>query len=214
MIDLLESTVSGANILPTILLLFVIIYWLIVLIGLLDLSTLDVDVDVDMDADASSDINTDAGSISGGAISFNAILIFFNLGYVPLMIFMSFVALPHWFMSYSLNQYLGLTGFLPGLLVVVPSFILSLLIAKVATLPLAKLFKASEADDNFDIIGKTCTMLTTATDQKAGQAEMATGGAPIRISVIATPGSTLERGGTAMIIENTGGQNIYLADPN
>ena len=49
--ELWSICVQGPNLPYTILLGFVLIYWLTVILGFLDLSTLDLDVDIDMDVD-------------------------------------------------------------------------------------------------------------------------------------------------------------------
>ena len=99
--ELLEFAFSGVNILPTILLIFVVIYWLIVLIGVVDVDTVDIDVEVDADVDL--DVN-----------GFASVLAFFNLDQLPLMIFLTFYAIPLWVVTLIGNDLLGFNSFFSG----------------------------------------------------------------------------------------------------
>ncbi len=52
MTELIQATTASANIIPTALLVFVLVYWLIVITGLVDLDTFDFDLDAEGELDA------------------------------------------------------------------------------------------------------------------------------------------------------------------
>ncbi|MEM7108508.1 MAG: hypothetical protein AAF519_09810 [Bacteroidota bacterium] len=45
----LDLAFSGVNLIPTVLLLFIIVYWLIVIIGVIDIDTLDIDFEAEVE---------------------------------------------------------------------------------------------------------------------------------------------------------------------
>ncbi|RMG67737.1 MAG: hypothetical protein D6722_12680, partial [Bacteroidetes bacterium] len=104
MTELYELSISPPNLPYTILLGLMVVYWLTVIIGAIDLDFLDFDVDVDTDVDVDAEVDTEvevdgeadgAGGVSGAGW-FLTTASFFNLGSVPFMIFMSFLCLSLW----------------------------------------------------------------------------------------------------------------------
>jgi hypothetical protein len=204
MFELLQAAVSPPNLLPTALLVFVLLYWLTVIIGLLGVSSLDLDIEVEADAD---DVSADW---------LNGALAFFNLGRIPLMVFLSFVALPLWAGSILINYYTGNTSFLLGLVFLLPLFIASLFLAKFLTLPFVKLFAVLEKDHSVGavVIGKVCTVLLPTTAEKLGQAAVRIDGAPLMLNVkAASAAAELRKGDTALIIDFDVQRRVYLIEP-
>ncbi len=73
---------------------------------------LHVDVDMHVDADVDTDIHVDADTHvdvgvghSGPGVMLQGLL-FFNVGKAPFLILLSFFAMPLWFMSLTVNYYL------------------------------------------------------------------------------------------------------------
>ena len=101
MLQLIDFAFQPASVIPTTLFLFVVIYWIIVVFGVLDTHFLDFDVEVDHDLDIDADFDHHIG-VDGaheidtevqGAQSImwlNHILVFFILGRVPFMVFLTF----------------------------------------------------------------------------------------------------------------------------
>ncbi|MEL6844757.1 MAG: hypothetical protein AAFP02_16220, partial [Bacteroidota bacterium] len=82
--DLFREAISGPNLLYTILLGFVLLYFLSVLLGALDLEffeiELDADVDIDVDVDMDMDVDAEADADIGGGGMFVSVLSFLNIG--------------------------------------------------------------------------------------------------------------------------------------
>ncbi|CAN5903691.1 hypothetical protein BH24BAC1_BH24BAC1_27360 [soil metagenome] len=202
--ELLEAALSPANIFPTALLGFVLLYWGAVILGLLDLDFLDIEVE------------TDTGEVDGSAVAWlNSALAFFNLGKVPLMLFMTFLALPFWVISLLANHYLVAWSELLGLVLLLPAFVLSLFVAKVLTQPFVKMFAAleKEHDSKETIIGQMCTVILPASATEMGQATVPTKGSPLLLNVKTTRGATLRKGETALVIDYNEHHKIYLIEP-
>jgi hypothetical protein len=87
--ELLNLIFNGANAIPTGLLLFIFLYWIIVIIGLVDTEFLDFDLDIDGEPEFEIE-----GGVSGDVSWLNNVLSFFNLGRIPFMIWLSLKARP------------------------------------------------------------------------------------------------------------------------
>ncbi|AHJ96977.1 OB-fold-containig protein [Hymenobacter swuensis] len=215
MTELLHAAVSPPNLLPTGLLVFVLLYWLTVLLGVLDFKTIDVDTDhaghLGTDGHAAPD------TAHAGVSWLNHALAFFNLGRVPLMVFVSLVALPWWVGSILLNYYLGNTSGLLGLALLMPLLLGSLLVGKVLTTPFVRLFAAMEHnhDSGAQPLGKVCTLLLPASQEQLGQASVPQrAGAPLVLNVrAASAASELKKGDTALIIDYDAARRCYLVEP-
>lgn len=199
MLELLEAAILPINIVFTILLVVVLLYWFSVIIGALDVSSMDIDldkdldidfgadVDIDMDVDVDHDIDVDADhDVDGGGGSgwFVSALSFFNFGKVPFMVIMSFLILSMWSISIMANHYLGGGSALFALGALIPNLCISLIISKILTTPLVPIFKnLNTSSEAVDYIGKTCTLLLPATATSIGQAEVELNGAHLLINV-------------------------------
>ena len=115
--DLLTAAFATPNIVFTILLGVICLYWLTVILGVVGLDAfdfdvdmdmdvdIDVDVDVDLDVDADVDVeaNADVSSITAGSMVLGS-LRFFNLGRVPFMVLLSMFILSMWSFSIYCNH--------------------------------------------------------------------------------------------------------------
>jgi len=204
--ELLQAAVLPPNLLATGLLVFVLLYWLTVIIGLLDFKTVDFHLATDVDADGHL-LHADSDWLNGA-------LAFFNIGRIPLMVFVSFVALPLWVGSILANYYTGNTSLLLGLGYLVPLFVGSVFLAKFLTLPFVKLFAALEKDHTGAAValGKVCTVLLPATVEHLGQAAVHIDGAPLMLNV-RTTGLALRKGDTALVIDYDEARRCYLIEP-
>ncbi|MBT9392729.1 hypothetical protein KLP40_06100 [Hymenobacter sp. NST-14] len=214
--ELLHAAVAPPNLLPTGLLVFVLLYWLTVILGLIDFKSLDLEVATGVDVDA---VDGHPGLHAGEAgVSFlNHALAFFNLGRVPLMVFVSLLALPWWVGSILLNYYLGNETLLLGAVLLVPLLLASLLAAKVLTTPFVRVFAAldRDADAGASPLGKVCTLLLPATHTHLGQASVRLrNGSPLVLTVrAASPTAELRKGDTALILDYDAHRRCYLVEP-
>jgi len=218
MTELLQAAVSPPNLVPTGLLVFVLLYWLTVIVGLVHLDTLDVDVAADTDADFNLDAHAGPHLHHGevGVDWLNNALAFFNLGRVPLMVFLSFVALPLWTGSMLLNYYTNNISWLLGIVFLLPLLISSLFLAKLLTTPFVKLFAALEKDHDAggQPLGKICTVLLPTTQERMGQAAVRqTSGAPLVLNVRAASTTKLRKGDSALVIDFDAHRRCYLIEP-
>lgn len=232
MAEFLNATFSYVNIIPTGFLIFTLIYWLSVLIGMLDMNFLDFNIDKDVDINADADISIDKELSVDKDININkdvdinkeldsdmdiswlnAVLSFFNLGKVPFMVFLTFWALPMWFISVVGNYYLGVERVLISLLLLIPNFFLSLFVSKLLTQPLVGIFSRLDADEKDDLFeAKIGEALTSISSDKPGQVEIQNKGVNIRINAISVKGKEIMRGSKIVVIQLLKEKELYLVD--
>lgn len=202
---------NGANVIPTALLLFIILYWVIVIFGLLGTDFLDFDIEVDADVDG----DFDTGAIASADISWiNNVLLFFNLGKIPVMIWLSFLTIPLWIICVNVNGFLGNSNFLIGLIVFVPALFISLFVAKFFTWPFVKFFNKIDEDSKVkEIIGKVGTVTTSASHDSKGMAEVNYNGSFLRLYILTREGTEVKKGERVLFIQLLGANGVYLIEP-
>ena len=206
MTELLQAAAAPANIIPTALLAFVLLYWLVVIIGILDLDFLNIDTEIDGEPDANG---------LEAVAWLNSALAFFNLGRVPFMVFLSFLILPFWVIALLGNYYLGTANNYLGFLFLLPAFIGALFMSKILTTPFVKLFGYMEKDHdaNSVVLGQLCTVTLPATPTEMGQATVKTTGSPLLLNVKTTGNANVKKGETALVIEYDEKSKFYLIEP-
>ena len=211
MTELLEAAIAPANIIPTALLAFVLLYWLVVLVGLIDLDFINLDL---IDTEVETDVEPDVSGIETIAW-LNSALAFFNLGRVPFMLFLSFLVLPFWALALLANYYLDTAGNFIGFSLLLPAFIGALFISKILTTPFVKLFAIleKEHDSKAVVLGQVCTVILPASPTELGQATVKTEGSPLLLNVKTTGSANLSKGETALVIEYDEKSKFYLIEP-
>lgn len=231
--DVLTIAFSGFNIVYSVFLILILLYWMTVFIGLLDMSSFDVDMDLDADVDMDLDVDVDADvdvdvdadvevekeiaiDGAGGASVFLTFLSFLNFGKVPFMVLMSFLALSMWSFAMAEAQYLGITSFQWSAIFFVPNLVVGFLVTKIVTQPLKPIFKEEENEfkTHKDIIGKTGEVILKTDDQNLGQVEIEGKQlGKILITVKADKGYSLQNGDQALVIAYEEEDNYYVVTP-
>ena len=226
MIEFLQLCFSPINIVFTILMGGVFLYWTMFLVGAVGLDLFDIDVDADLDWDADVGVGVDAdvdvdvhapdvGSAHGGghdahmhghgSSGFVSVLRFFNVGDVPLMILVSALVGTMWAVSVLSTHYLNpQQSLLRAILWLVPNLLLSLLLTKAVTSPFRYLFGKANLGIQAPtrIVGKTCIITTSEVTPKFGQARIEQEGAPITVNVRCRADATFSKGDEAVITEH------------
>jgi hypothetical protein len=197
MTELLSASLFGFNLLPTLLLSVIALYWITLILGVVDLDSLDIDLDTDIDADG----------------AFHGILVFFNLGEVPLMLFISLVFLSMWMIATSTKILIDYSVSMSGILII-PEFIVSSLIVRSALLPFKKLFKSLKVSTTeVPVLENKCILLTDCKTGRIGQAEIITGGASVLINVQVLKDISMKKGDTALVIQKDKNVELYEIIP-
>lgn len=215
--EIITFAFSGAVLPFTVLLVLALVYWLLVLVGFLDLDLfdfdLDADVDVDLDVDVDADVDTDMDASGTGSIWGN-VLGFLNLGTVPFMIVYSVAVLWMWLGAMLGTYYTASIGALVLGLTLTGVVLSGLLLTKLTTWPLKKLFQRLNAEEHVQIIGRECTVRARASYERFGQAELQTEGAPLIFTIKTTAsGITVQSGDKVLVIAKGDTEDYYVVDP-
>jgi len=241
--ELIHVSFLPVNVVFTVLLLLLILYWIMVILGGLDVNLFDIDlgdadiggnvdvdvdigadadVGVDMDADADVDIGGDAdvdahaGVDGADAGALRSVLHFFYVGEVPVMILVSIFILSCWTISVIANYYLNPGGSLIlGLPIFAGNVFVSAFICKVFAMPLKRLFEAFDKDANAprEVMGRICIVTTTTVSKKMGQAEVRTKGAPLLLNVVSDSDHVFKKGDEGVITGKDKKTGVYTIAP-
>ena len=232
--NLTEILFSQVNIILTVLLMLLVLYWLVTMISGIDFD-LDIDVDIDVDIDADVDIDIEGG-IEGGNMDFQDIsstevnkddiigkrqkklkwwqivLIYFNFVGLPFMFTFTCWIFIWWFstvtttvLTHSYNNSLGFIIFLGAIL---PSLILT----KVFTTPFKKFFTNlnKDGDKPADFIGRIAESQSTILDDKMGTAVVVIDGVSMTIYIKSLTKEKISYQQKILIIKQSTDKNYYL----
>jgi len=215
-IELFQAAISPHQALLSLLLALIVVYWLLVILGALDFEAdLPDDLNLDGDVDGSSGTTHVHGLSTGGA--WLSVGRFLGFSQVPLIVWLSFLILFLWFGSLVLNDWFNQTGDLvQAALLFLPNLVGSLIVTKLATLPVGKLFKAmGDADSEAEeVIGRTGIIASTEADESYGQLEITTASVPLLINVRTLPDAVpLKKGSLAKVISAGPDNTFFLIEP-
>jgi hypothetical protein len=237
--ELVVASLQFPTVVFTIGLGIVLVYWLFVLLGALDIDLLgggDVDADVSGAAKGVGEMLTGGAKAGGEAFHVHAggdadldagggdgeldgdgggLWHGLGLGDVPVTISVSLISLVAWVSSLLAMRYLIATGSgWIAALVLVAAIVIALPIAALLVRPLAPVFAIREGKTNADYIGHACTITTGRVDDQFGQATIEDGGTVLIIAVRCDRPDALARGDRALIIEFDRDRQAYVVEPS
>lgn len=206
--ELFNLAIHPLNIAYSFLLAFVMLYWVSVIIGALDMGVFDFDFDADADIDADADVGLGTGWFAGA-------LHFLHFDRLPFMLVMSFVIISAWCMSLLTNHYWGNYSGIYSLAMSGPILLASFMVAKVVTYPLIPLFAAVNQEVKpVDYIGRECRIKLPPIDNKFGTASVAYSGDQLLVNIKSLkPHQHLKPGQTARIVSQTDDHRYWLVEP-
>mgnify|MGYP000269700982 CR=1 FL=1 len=212
MMELFHAAFSAVNFIPTALLVFIIFYWLLVIFGALDISTFDIEIEMEAEVEVDAEVEGD-GNPDISVSWLNNVLSFFNIDKIPLMVFLTFLVIPMWLLSVTVNHMLGNGSFLFSLLLLLPIFIVSLLVAKPVTYPFVKIFALldKDADEVQDLVGAVGYVVVSANSTRMGQGEMIISGSNYRINIKTTEGQ-VKRGDRILVVNHIKESQFYIVE--
>jgi hypothetical protein len=197
--ELLKTAITGVNIIPTTLFVFVILYWITVIIGAIDIDFFDFDVDV-----PDGEIITNP---------FYGFLEFLNIGDLPFMLVMSIFSLSFWTGSMIISILPFVSEGWVNAVLLIPNIIVSIFITKAVTHPLKGVFKGvmKDTDNEKKIEGQLCTLISDLTYGRLGQAEIDRLGSSILINVkIEDEEDILLKGDKAIVLNKDLDKDYYI----
>lgn len=247
MSEFLHICLAPLNLPITVMLGSVIGYWTLFLVGAVGLDLFDSDVDLDMDADLDVDVAMDASAeldvspevdtdlhVDTGADAVDAvdqvgigdgfgswwvaILRFFNVGDVPVVVLVSSFVGCLWALTVLTTHYTN-----PDIRLSIwamwflPNVVLSLFATKLTTSPFRFLFRQANMGiaKPTRFVGSTCIVTTSSATEKSGQARIDPrhGGAPIMLNVRTRPGAVIRQGEEAVIVDHDADKRIFVVAP-
>ena len=215
MLEVLSEAVSTINLPFTLLLGGMVLYWLMVAVGLLDFDADGTphlsgagDIAHSGGSSALDDVHAATEGIQGGIKS---ALQFLNIGNVPAMIVLSIMSLSLWTFAMIGNHYFNEGSGMRALVLLVPNILLTVVLTKILTTPLKRLFLElnREYEEHKPVVGRTCVITTNEVTDKFGQAQIDTSGAPLLLNVRTYGDTILTKGESALIIKEDKENNIY-----
>ncbi len=192
----------------TSLLLVVVIYWLIAILGLIDIDTLDLP---EIDAEAELDSLEGLTGVAGFLI---------KLGFqgIPVMVILSLLTLVAWWTSYfcvwllpfALN---GIWKLVLGTAILITSFIFALLITRFLVIPLKPLFRKNTARSKRSFLGQAVVIRSSRVDEHFGQAEFNDAGAGLILNIRAKTPNQLKKNDRVILLEYLEKDHVYLVIP-
>jgi hypothetical protein len=242
MMDFIHQSLTLPTAVYTVMLGFVLAYWSLAIIGLLDIDMVDLDTELGMDLDLDLDLDLDmdldldldgpeldldgpeldgpeveAGSTDVGLLA--TVLSAFGLTKVPITVSVSFIVLLGWvFCSLGmleLPRILGdaLPSAVVGAVVGLGSLVLATPLAGVVSRPLAPLFTIHKAKTRRHYIGETATVLTQRVDERFGQGEIHDGGAGLTVQIRTRSGAAVSKGDEVLVISFDDDHEAYIVEP-
>ena len=199
MIDILHQWFSWPTLPFSILLSAVVAYWLLVILGAFDLDFLDFDMDLDPGLDGHESV-FDWGLVG---------LRWFNLGDVPVMVWVSAFVLPAWLASTTFDKGLTDPTTKQIAIAVLRDVGIGLVAAKIITTPLKGKLKLVEPNMVEDMIGRSCVITSLEATPDFGQAQCQAEGAPLMLNVRAVEGA-IPKGERAEIVDYSAEQRVYF----
>jgi hypothetical protein len=202
MLEFFDVILALPTIVFTALLALVALYWLLVILGALDLDMVGPGVGIEGGGEGSDLVDADGP----GDSSVTSLVNTFGLGGVPVTIPLSLVVLFAWLLSIAATQFLAgdaarSLGTLASVAVAVVALGLALPLAALSVRPLRRLFVEHGAPEHRRLVGKVCTITTLRVDDRFGQAEIHDGGAGLLVAVRCGEPNDLTRGSAALIFD-------------
>jgi len=190
----------------TFFLLIVVLYWLVAILGFVEIDALDFDF-------PEADVDLDPGLTNANVLA--GLMLRFGLQGVPVTIILSFVTLFGWFICYYTVHFLfgivpdGLLTYLAGLPVLVGSLYVAVMITALLIKPIRPLFKKATQQTVKRVLGQTAIVRTSRVDNLFGEAVLEDGGAGLIFKVRTIGDTKFEKGDRVVLLEHDKEKNIY-----
>lgn len=180
---------------PTALLGVLMVYWLLTIIGVVDMGD-----SLDLEVDGGHTDDTGLDTLAG-------YLVALGLGGVPLSIVATLLVFFTWLGTVLLHRYViaalptGTLQVLAGMAALLLTAALSIVLSARVLKPMRGMFVKHGARSNRSLVGLSCRIVTQSVDAGFGRAEVSDQGASLNIRVWAQAPNQLTRNSQAIIID-------------
>lgn len=206
--DIWELAISAPVLPMTILLVPIGLYWLLSMLGIVDLEFLDVDFDAD----------TDGGDDAQGLGFLQSMLKIVNASDIPVMIVLSFLIIILWTVTMVGNQFFNpevTTGI--GGMVAVGALVVSIILTRLIIKPLKPFFRLLKQDEenHVPVLGRTGAVRSAVVDASSGQVEVQNKEAPLLLNARTVTGSPpISRGTEILVVSHDSDTGLYFVRAN
>lgn len=202
--------ITKISLYPTIiftgLVMFVTLYWVVSLLGMADMDSVDL---------GESGGDADVSTLSSTGF-FTGLMLKFGLYGVPLIIILSLISLIGWLLSYLytsfLHQYFdsGVLYYLFGTGALIFVLVVSMWLTGIIISPIRKNIAKIPKRNSSNNVGKVAVVRTLSVTDKHGEAELNDGGAGLILKIRSdTNDDLLKQGDRVMLIEYLDEANTY-----
>ena len=202
--------ITKISLYPTIiftgLVMFVTLYWVVSLLGMADMDSVDL---------GESGGDADVSTLSSTGF-FTGLMLKFGLYGVPLIIILSLISLIGWLLSYLytsfLHQYFdsGVLYYLFGTGALIFVLVVSIWLTGIIISPIRKNIAKIPKRNSSNNVGKVAVVRTLSVTDKHGEAELNDGGAGLILKIRSdTNDGLLKQGDRVMLIEYLDEANTY-----
>jgi membrane protein implicated in regulation of membrane protease activity len=201
-----QTVTSFPTLIYTVLLIICSLYWIVAVLGLVDLEILDLDMDGDIDAADSAEAQN---GIAG-------VLLKLGLNGVPLTIVLTIIAIIGWILCYY-AIYFG-SAWIPSfwplelayeLAIFVAVTYLTILLTAQVIKPIRTLFQKLESDETKHIVGQVIVVRSGMVNNDRGEGLMNDGGAGLLLQIRSTGTQEFVKGDEVVIIEENKERNLF-----
>jgi len=201
-----QTVTSFPTVIYTLLLIICALYWVVAVLGLVDLEILDLDMDGDIDGVDSLEAQT---GIAG-------LLFKLGLNGVPLTIVLTIIAIVGWIFCYYAIYFGGalIPNFLPielayELAIFVTVTFITIVVTAQIIKPIRSLFQKLETDETKHILGQVVVVRSGLVNKDRGEALMNDGGAGLLLQSRATGNDEFVKGDEVVVIEQNKERNLF-----
>jgi hypothetical protein len=220
MTDFLQQIMAFPTVFYTALLAVVLIYWVFVILGALDIDMFHFDGAGEGAMDGAAEGAVDAaGHAHEGLVEGLSLASFLGLRKAPFTVIVSLMILAAWTFCILGMRYLApaLGGLLPEVvasgLVAALALVVAMPLTGLTARPLAPLFETHKAGRRDDLVGRTCRIETGTVDARFGLATVEEDGGWMKVHVVCEPPNALQRGDEALIIAYDPEREVFRVEP-
>lgn len=196
-----QIVASFPTIFFTILLIIVVVYWLLAILGAVEISVLDFDMDIDTDMSSTS-------AITG-------FMMRLGLHGVPATIIVSLIAIFGWLISYYIVYfffgffYETFLRYVLGVPVLFGSLYAAVMLTAFAIRPMRTFFQKTHQQTIKRVLGQVAIVRSAVVNNQTGEAMLADGGAGLILKVRTGGEAEFQRGDRVVLLEYIPEQFVY-----
>ena len=209
----LSNLTSFPVVVYTFLMAIIICYWLLALLGAVDIEMFDMDIDLDVEVDG--DIGTDIDSNATGLKGVTGFMLKWGLTGVPVTVVVSILIAFSWLICYSVVSIfytlipINLLKTIISVVLMLLSFAFAIPLTSWTIKPLKKIFITHDAVKKSSLIGSECVVKTGKVTKTFGQATFDDGGAGMIFDVRAEESEGIVKNDLVILVEYNDDEGSY-----